>query len=292
MKKINEIQNVAVIGAGNMGHQLATLCALSGFDTYIADENPAQIEKAKAFVNEYLPGRVTKGRITQEHCDKAMASLHFVNSLEEAVPQADIVVEAVFEKLEVKRSVFSKVNGLCKPEALLVTNSGFLPSSLMADCLDDPSGLCNMHFFNPALVMKGVEVMRGEHTSDEAFELAVAFAEKLGKIPTRIVRELEGMIANKISTAVLNTATEILEAGYATAQDIDSICQAGLGYPMGPFKLLDLSGIDLAYMIKMENFKKSGNWADLPSPTIVEHYVKGEYGRKTNKGFYEYPEKK
>lgn len=289
MKRIEEVKNVAVIGAGNMGHQLSTLCALSGFETFIVDENPAQIEKAKAFVADYLPGRVKKGRITQEHCDDAMSKLHFAGTMEEAVPQADIVVEAVFEKLEVKRAVFTKVNILCKKDALMVTNSGFLPSSLMADCLDNPSALCNMHFFNPALVMKGVEVMRGEHTCDEAFELAVAFAEKLGKIPTRIVRELEGMIANRISTAVLNTATEILEAGYATAQDIDSICQAGLGYPMGPFKLLDLTGIDLAYMIKMENFRKSGNWADLPSPTIVEHYVKGEYGRKTKKGFYEYP---
>ena len=288
MKRIEEVKNIAVIGAGNMGHQLGTLCALSGFATYIVDENPAQIEKARAFVDQYLPGRVTKGRITQEHCDAAMANIHFVDRLEDAVPQADIVVEAVFEKLEVKRAVFQKVNGMCRKDALMVTNSGFLPSSLMADCLDNPSTLCNMHFFNPALVMKGVEVMRGEHTCDEAFELAVAFAEKLGKIPTRIVRELEGMIANRISTAVLNTATEILEAGYATAQDIDSICQAGLGYPMGPFKLLDLTGIDLAYMIKMENFRKTGNWADLPSPTIVEHYIKGEYGRKTKKGFYEY----
>lgn len=283
---------MAVVGAGNMGHQVATLCAMHGYDTYVTDANPEQLKKAKAFVDGYLPGRVAKGRITQEECDQAFANIHFVENFTEAVKDADIVVEAVFEQIDLKRKIFKQLDEACKPDALLVTNASAIPSSELKDSLKDPSRVCNMHFFNPALVMKCVEVMRGEHTAPETFETIVQFAERLGKVPARIERELHGMIGSRFSSLLLEEACAILEGGYATAEDIDAVAKNALGHPMGPFELVDLTGIDMCYIIPMDRFKHSGDKKDLPWPIMVKKYFDGEWGQKTGKGFYDYSDKK
>ena len=285
---INDVKKVAVVGAGNMGHQVATLCAMHGYDTYVTDANPEQLKKAKAFVDGYLPGRVDKGRITQEECDQAFAKIHFVEDFTEAVKDADIVVEAVFEQIDLKKKIFKQLDEACKPEALLVTNASAIPSSVLKDSLKDPSRICNMHFFNPALVMKCVEVMRGEHTAQETFDTIVQFVERLGKVPARIERELHGMIGSRFSSLLLEEACAILEGGYATAEDIDAVAKNALGHPMGPFELVDLTGIDMCYIIPMDRFKHSGDKKDLPWPIMVKKYFDGEWGRKTGKGFYDY----
>ena len=289
---INDVKKVAVVGAGNMGHQVATLCAMHGYDTSVTDAKPEQLAKAKAFVDSYLPGRVAKGRITQEECDQAFANIHFVEDFVEAVKDADIVVEAVFEQIDLKKSIFKQLDEACKPETLLVTNASAIPSSVLKDSVKDPSRICNMHFFNPALVMKCVEVMRGEHTSQETFDTIVQFAERLGKVPARIERELHGMIGSRFSSLLLEEACAILEGGYATAEDIDAVAKNALGHPMGPFELVDLTGIDMCYIIPMDRFRHSGDKKDLPWPIMVKKYYDGEWGRKTGKGFYDYSETK
>jgi 3-hydroxybutyryl-CoA dehydrogenase len=147
-----------------------------------------------------------------------------------------------------------------------------------------------MHFFNPALVMKLVEVVQGPHVSDETASIAMALCEKLEKVPVHIKKEVDGFLLNRIFRAISNEALWILEMGVATAEDIDKACVFGAGHPMGPFRLMDLTGIDLNYIMKMEAFKQTGNRSDLPPPSIVEHYVKGEYGQKTGKGWYDYNE--
>lgn len=285
---INDVKTVSVVGAGNMGHQVATLCAMHGYDTYVTDANPEQLKKASAFVDEYLPGRVAKGRITQEEADQAFANIHFVEDFNEAVKNADIVIEAVFEQIDLKKSIFKRLDESCKPEALLVTNASAIPSSVLKDSLKDPSRICNMHFFNPALVMKCVEVMKGEHTAPETFETIVQFAERLGKVPAKIERELHGMIGSRFSSLLLEEACAILEGGYATAEDIDAVARNALGHPMGPFELVDLTGIDMCYIIPMDRFKHSGDKRDLPWPIMVKKYFDGEWGKKTGKGFYDY----
>lgn len=275
-----------------MGHQVATLCAMHGYDTSVTDANPEQLKKAKAFVDDYLPSRVAKGRITQEECDHAFANIHFVEDFAEAVKDADIVVEAVFEQIDLKKKIFKQLDEVCKPEALLVTNASAIPSSELKNSLKDPSRICNMHFFNPALVMKCVEVMRGEHTAQETFDTIVKFAERLGKVPARIERELHGMIGSRFSSLLLEEACAILEGGYATAEDIDAVAKNALGHPMGPFELVDLTGIDMCYIIPMDRFKHSGDKKDLPWPIMVKKYFDGEWGRKTGKGFYDYSDAK
>lgn len=147
-----------------------------------------------------------------------------------------------------------------------------------------------MHFFNPALVMKLVEVVQGPHVSDETTNVTMALCEKLEKVPVHIKKEVDGFLLNRIFRAISNEALWILEMGVATAEDIDKACVFGAGHPMGPFRLMDLTGIDLAYIAKMEAFKKTGKRSDLPSPSVVAHYVKGEYGQKTGKGWYDYSE--
>ena len=289
--QIENVKTIAVIGAGNMGQQIGVLCAMHGFDTYVTDANAVQLEKAQKFAAEYLPGRVTKGRITQEEADRAAALLHFEPDFALAVKEADVVIEAVFESLELKREVFKKLEQCCKPETIFATNASRLVSSEIAVVLENPGRACNMHFFNPALVMKCVEVMRGDHTADETFDTVCALCEKLGKTPGKLKRELFGMIGSRVTGVIFNECMSLVLGGYADPEDVDAICRGALGHPMGPFELMDLTGIDLTYIECMDHYKETGNRDDLPWPTVVEKYVKGEWGRKTGKGFYEYDKK-
>jgi 3-hydroxybutyryl-CoA dehydrogenase len=208
--RIEDVKVITVIGAGNMGHQIGTLCALHGFETYITDTNSAQLKKAQDFVASYLPGRVEKGRISQETADITSSLIHFEPNIELASQNADVIIEAVFEELELKRSIFTQLESICNSEVLFATNASRIPSSEIASVLNYPSRICNMHFFNPALVMKCVEVMRGDHTSDDAFELACALCEKLGKTPARLNKELNGMVGSRVAGAIFNECMTIL----------------------------------------------------------------------------------
>lgn len=286
-----QIRTIAIIGAGNMGHQVSTLCAMHGFETYVTDSSGEQLDRARKFVAEYLPGRVKKGRITQEECDRATSLIYFEPRLEDAVKNADVVIEAVFEQIELKIKIFKECERYCRQDTIFTTNASAIPSSEIAKALENPARICNMHFFNPALVMKCVEVMRGPHTADDTFEAVVELTKRLGKIPSKIEKELYGMVGTRITTAIMREAMWIYESGYAPYEDIDAICRNALGHPMGPFELADLTGIDLGYINSMARFQVTNNRKDLPWPIIVEKYFKGEYGRKSGKGFYEYPPK-
>jgi 3-hydroxybutyryl-CoA dehydrogenase len=291
MMDIHDVKKIGVIGAGNMGHQISTLCAIHGYQTICSDISQEMLDKANAFVDKYLPGRVEKGKLTQEQADKARAHLSFTPSLEEAVNDADFVIEAAIEVLDVKRKVYADMDKMAPPHAILATNSSYIVSSRIADATQRPDKVCNMHFFNPALVMKLVEVVQGPHVSDETTAITIALCEKLEKVPVHIKKEVDGFLLNRIFRAISKEALWILEMGIASAEDIDKACVFGAGHPMGPFRLMDLTGIDLAYIAGMEAFKKSGNRADMPSASVVAHYVKGEYGKKTGKGWYDYSEK-
>ena len=291
MMNVDDIKVIAVIGAGNMGHQIGTLCAMHGYETYVTDASAEQLEKAKNFVDTYLPGRVAKGRITQEEADKAAGLIHFESDMRTAAKNADVIIEAVFEQLELKRSIFRELEDICKDEAIFTTNASRIPSSEIACILKNPGRMCNMHFFNPALVMKCVEVMRGEHTDDETFDTVCLLCERLGKTAGKLKRELFGMVGSRVSGVVFDECMSIVAGGYADPEDIDTICRGALGYPMGPFELQDLTGIDLSYLACMDHYRETGDRNDLPWPMVVEKYFKGEWGRKTGKGYYEYPKK-
>ena len=272
--KIEDVKTIGVIGAGNMGHQISTLCALHGYKTTVTDVSETILQKAEKFVDTYLPGRVDKGRLTREEAEQARNNISFTGSLEAAVGKADFVIEAAIEVLEVKRRLFADMDKMAPGHAILATNSSAIVSSKIADATRRPDKVVNMHFFNPALVMKLVEVVQGPHVSDETTQITIELCNRLEKVPVHLKKEVDGFLLNRICVA--------------NHEDIDKACVYGAGHPMGPFRLNDLTGIDLSYTMGMEAFKRTGDRSLLPSPKLVEHYVKGEYGQKTGKGWYDY----
>ncbi len=285
---IEDVKNIGVIGAGNMGHQISTLCAMHGYKTTVTDVSETTLKNAEKFVDKYLPGRVEKGRLTQELADQARANIAFTMNLEEAVKDADFIIEAAIEVLDIKRRLFTDIDTMAPAHAILATNSSAIVSSKIADATQRPDKVVNMHFFNPALVMKLVEVVQGPHVSDETTQVTIELCNKLGKVPVHLKKEVDGFLLNRIFGAIFREAAWMLEMGVASHEDIDKACVYGAGHPMGPFRLNDLTGIDLSYTMGVEAFKRTGDRSLLPSPKLVEHYVKGEYGQKTGKGWYEY----
>jgi 3-hydroxybutyryl-CoA dehydrogenase len=289
---MDKLKNIAVIGAGNMGHQIALHAAISGFKVKCFDINSETLKKADQFVDEYLPGRVAKGRLTQAQADVTRTNIQFTDKLENAVSDADYVIEAVLEVLDIKRALFKDLDRLAPPHAVLASNSSAIVSSKIADVTSRPEKVLNLHFFNPALVMKLVEVVQGAHVSDETLQISMTLCKQLNKEPVHLKKEVEGFLLNRIFGAIGREANWLLEMGVASVEDIDKACVFGAGHPMGPFRLNDLTGLDLSYIMAMEAFRASGDPADLPTPSLVEHYSKGEFGEKSGKGWYEYGDKR
>jgi len=285
---IEDIKNIAVIGAGNMGHQIAMLCAIQGYKTVCTDIDTKILKKAENFADTYLAGRVEKERLTQEQAEAARGRISFSPSMAESVKDADYVIEAVLEILDLKRKVFADLDRMAPPHAILATNSSAIVSSKIADATKRPEKVLNVHFFNPALVMKLVEVVQGPHVSDETRKITMALCGKLEKVPVHLKKEVNGFLLNRIFGAITREALWLLEMGVASMEDIDKAQVHGAGHPMGTFRLMDLTGIDLTYIMGMEAFRETGDTRHLPSPSVVEKYVKGEYGQKTGKGWYDY----
>ena len=286
--KIDDIKKICVIGAGNMGHQIALSAALAGYQVSCTDISLDMLNKAEEFARKYLPERVAKGKLTQEQADLALTNISFTQNLEEAAGDADFVIEAAVEKINVKRKLFADLDRITPPHAILATNSSFIVSSKIADATKRPDKVCNMHFFNPALVMKLVEVVQGPHTSTETAQITMDLCEKMGKNGVWLKKEIYGFLVNRILAALHHEAQFLADMGIADPEEIDMAVTNALGHPMGPFRLMDFTGIDLAYYIGMERYQETGDPKDKPSPLIVEKFAKGEWGRKTKKGFYLY----
>lgn len=287
---IDDVKNICVVGAGNMGHQITILCAMKGFNVICTDISAKVLQKAEAFAAQYLPGRVEKGKLSREEADQALGRIRFTSSLTEAVEKADYVIEAAIEVLAVKRQLFSELDEIAPAHAILATNSSSLVSSLICDATKRPGKVINLHFFNPALVVKLVEVVQGPHVADDTVAVSLDLCQRLEKVAVHLKKEVEGFLLNRILTVINREAKWILEMGIASAEDIDKACIYGAGHPLGPFRLEDLTGIDLSYTLAMERFKRTGDIKFYPSPRTVAHYFKGEYGRKTGKGWYNYSE--
>ncbi len=285
---VRPVERICVVGAGNMGHQIALSAALAGYRVKCTDVSREVLERADQFADSYLADRVARGKLAEEAARSARANILFTRDLNEAAGDADLVIEAVLENLELKIQIFRQLDEICPPHAILATNSSYIVSSRIAGATGRPEKVCNMHFFNPALVMKLVEVVKGPHTAGETAEAVRAVAEKMGKIPVVLQKEIYGFLVNRIVSAVRREALYLLDMGIASHEDIDSAVVHALGHPMGPFRLLDLVGIDLAYDISMGLYRETGDPADKPSPALVERYVRGEWGKKKGKGFYDY----
>ena len=286
--KIDELRRLCVVGAGLMGRQIALNAAHHGYDVRLFDANAEQLRAAERWVDEYLAGRVEKGRWTKDEAAAARGRLGFATSLAAAAADADLVVEAVVEVLAVKRAVFAELDRLAPARAILATNSSTFVSSLIADATKRPSQVANLHYFNPAMVMELVEVVQGPHTSEETATLLVEFVRRIGKRPILLKKEIEGFIANRLLRALGREACFLVDEGYATFEEVDLAAEKALGHPLGPFRLMDLTGVDLAFMIRSAIYEASGRDEDRPPKCIEERYRAGHYGRKTGRGFYTY----
>ncbi|MET0964934.1 MAG: 3-hydroxyacyl-CoA dehydrogenase family protein [Nakamurella sp.] len=285
---IERIQHIVIVGAGAMGSQIGMICALAGFDATVNDLHADALQRSELQLRQRLTRDIEKGRRTQDDVDAAFGRLSFSTDLTNAAAAADYVIEAAVEKLDVKRQLFADLDRIAPPHVILATNSSNIVSSRIAYATGRPDRVCNLHFFNPALVMKCVEVVRGPHTSDNTVETSMALAHRLGKTPVLLEREIPGFIANRIVGAVRDEAIFLLENGIASVEDIDIACRTALGYPMGPFELMDLTGIDIGYLTKKDRFAESGDPKDQPSQSVSALVERGELGRKTGRGWYDY----
>ena len=285
---MTEISKIAVIGSGQMGRQIGMAAAVAGFDTVVRDIAAEAVDQAERDMEKWVESRVDKQRLSRDEADAAWSRIRFTTDLEDAIGDADFVIEAATEKLEIKRSLFAELDEVAPAHAILTTNSSTYGSSSVSDATNRPEQVCNMHFFNPALVMKAVEVVRNPETSDDTVETVLDVARKMGKQPVLLNREIPGFIANRLMGAVRSEALDLFEQGIASVEDIDTAARSGLGHPMGPFELMDLVGIDVTYLIREATFAETGDEREKPHPLITEKYEAGDFGRKTGKGWYSY----
>ncbi|MDF3000183.1 MAG: 3-hydroxybutyryl-CoA dehydrogenase [Bacillota bacterium] len=283
-----EIKKVAMVGGGTMGNQIAMQVAISGYEVSCYSRKTETVAKAASFAKGWFAKNISKGKITEDAAAEIQSRLSFTTDLAEAVKDVDLVIEAVVDVLDVKRDILKQIDALTPEHTIFASNSSYIVSSKFCDVVAHPDKVLNLHFFNPALIMKLVEVVKGPHCSEDTIDTMVKFVESIDKIPAVVKKEIYGFIVNRVFSAITKEACYMYDQGVASVEDIDKAVKFGLSHPMGPFELLDMTGIDLEYDVLTEKYKATGDLSDKPSPAIVERYARSEYGRKSKKGFYQY----
>ena len=272
-----------------MGSQIAQQAALHGVDVMLHDLAAEQLARAAEQNRMLLLRRVEKGRLARADAEAALARVRMTSDLGEAAGAADIVIEAVVERLELKRSVFAELDRLCPPATILASNSSTMPISQIATATARPDKCCNMHFFFPVLVMELCEVVRGPQTAEATVRTAMDFVREMGRVPVLINREIDGFIVNRILHHASQEAYRLLDTGVATFEDIDTAVEKGLNWPLGPFRLGDLTGLDVTYNARRHIYETTGDPVYRPSEQLRRKVEEGKLGRKTGEGWYRYP---
>lgn len=283
-----EAEKVAIVGAGVMGRGIAHAAAVSGFGVRLQDISGEVLESATQSIEKEMNKAVEKGKLEEGEMQKALDRIFTTEDLEEAVSGADLVIEAVLEKMGLKLDLFKKFDELCKPETVLATNTSTMSPTEIAAGTNRPDRCIAMHFFNPAHRMKLVELIRGLETTDETVKIARDAAEKMGK-ETVEVNEFPGFVTSRINCLVGNEAMNMLVEGVASAADIDKALKLGLGYPMGPLELADLVGLDTR-LRNLEHLREMLGEKYRPSPLLHKLVAAGHLGKKSGRGVYEYGE--
>ena len=281
-----EISRVGVVGLGTMGAGIAQVCLQAGLEVVGREVSPELGEKARERIDHYLSRGVEKGRLTQDEKDAALGRLTLVTELAD-LGSCQLVIEAAFEDLGVKRELFGELEKVVEPDAILATNTSALSVTEIADATNSRERVVGMHFFNPAPVLPLVEVIRTAHTSDEVFDTAYAFVERIGKEPVAC-NDTPGFIVNRILIPLLNDCVRVLDESRVTPEDVDRAMRFGVNWPIGPCALIDLIGIDVHVHASEALHAALGEERMAPPERLLQMQQAGHLGRKTGQGFYEY----
>jgi 3-hydroxybutyryl-CoA dehydrogenase len=283
-----EIKKVGVVGAGTMGNGIAQVAALIGCDVVMRDVKDEFVDRGMKSIDRFLSKSVEKGKMDAGQKDTVMGRIQGTTDLA-LMKGVDFVIEAVLEDLDLKKSVFRELDDLCPPEVILASNTSSMSLTEIAAATKRPEKVCGMHFFNPVPLMKLVEIIRGYSTSDETVAATTALAQKMGKITVEVKKDSPGFIVNRIMIPHMIEAIKIVEEGIATPEDVDTAVKNGLNYPMGPFELMDLTGIDICYFVAEYFYKELNKESKWVSPNLLKTMIRANrLGRKTGGGWYEY----
>jgi 3-hydroxybutyryl-CoA dehydrogenase len=282
------IRQISVIGTGTMGRGIAYLASIAGYDTFIFDVETSALDAARASIESTLRKGVEKGKVSSEAATAAMGRLHLASELEPAVSTADLIIEAVPEDLALKTDLFGQADLFCGEETILATNTSSISISKLAGSVERRDRFVGLHFFNPPHLMKLIEIVRGERTSDATVDEVRAVAGKMGKLPI-VVRDSPGFASSRLGVAIGLEAIRMLEENVASAEDIDRAMELGYNHPMGPLRLTDLVGLDVR--LGIAEYLASTLGARFEPPQLLRDMVaKGKLGKKTGEGFYKWNE--
>lgn len=282
-----EVKTIGVLGAGAMGSGIAHVAAMSGYDVILGDVDLAIVDRAVNNMEKLMARSIEKGKMTEEQRAAALARISKTSAIEDFAT-ADFVVEAIIEVLDVKTEAFRRLDAICRPEVVLASNTSSMSITEMANATRRPDRVVGMHFFNPVQVMRLVEVIRGYYTSDETVAITRGVAEKMGKTTVEVKKDVPGFVVNRVLMPMLVEALLLVQEGVATPEDVDKAVTLGLNHPMGPFTLLDFTGIDVCHHV-MEYFAREFGQDKYAPPLLIKQMVRaGRLGRKTGRGFYDY----
>ena len=281
------IKTIGVVGAGAMGTGIAHVAATAGYEVILRDIDMAFVDRSVANMDKLMAKSVEKGKMTEEARQATLARIKKTTVLED-MAAADFIIEAVVEKMELKKEVFQTLNKVCRPEVIVGTNTSSMSITEIAAASGRPDQVCGMHFFNPAQVMRLVEIIRGMQTSDAPVSVATDLARAFGKTTVEVKKDSPGFIVNRLMIPQMVEAARLLQEGVASIEDIDTAVKLGLNYPMGPFELMDFTGIDIHYFV-MEYFADEFRDNQYAAPQIIKQMVRAnKLGRKNGNGFYQY----
>jgi 3-hydroxybutyryl-CoA dehydrogenase len=280
-------KKLAVVGAGLMGSGIAQVAAQAGYDVVLRDVGEDALARGRNAIAKSFARFVEKGRLTEADRDAALARITTTTEIE-AVADADIVVEAVFERLDVKSEVFVALDAIAKPDAVLATNTSAIPITQIAAVTSRPESVVGTHFFSPVPMMRLCELVRGYKTSDETLAKAKTFAEEVGKTCIVVNRDVAGFVTTRLIVALSIEAARLVESGVATAEDVDVACKLGFGHAMGPLQTMDLTGVDIMVNAAGNIYTDTQDEKFHPTEGLLRMVTAGDLGRKSGRGWYSY----